>query len=481
MLGKVEFQVFEDLFHPCSIAVVGASEDPGKPGGAFFRNLITSGFKGRLYPVNIKGGRIGDFEVYRRLIDIPHPVDLVIVSIPREGVLDILEECASKKVKGVHFFTAGFGELGDSKGRELEEQMLRAARWGGFRIIGPNSAGMACPASAMPIAPEGFLGQAGDIAFLCQSGSLALGLLQVGMRRGLGFSKVVSLGNGLDLDSTDFLRYFDADPQTRIIALYLEGVKDGHLLLRLMKSTSRRKPLILWKGGRSRAGLAATCFHTAAPASPEFVWRDAARQAGALWVEGLYELADTLLALQRLPRCQLKGIAVISGLAEGGGGVGIAIADLLADAGLDTPRFSSRTRAQLRAVLGDVGSILLNPLDVSQVRGRFQPIEEALTVAVPDSNIDLVLVHQNLYTLLRWHSWEKILDLNRMFVRVCRERKKPLVMVLPPEMVETRSLELEQELSRMGIPVYPSAERAARALAQVKQYFSSIRSRAPSS
>ncbi len=471
MIGKAEFQDFEVLFHPRSIAVVGASQDPGRPGGAFFQNLITSGFKGRLYPVNIKGGRIGDFEVYRRLIDIPHPVDLVIVSIPREGVLDLLEECASKKVKGVHFFTAGFGELGDSKWREVEEQMLRTARRGGFRIIGPNSAGMACPSSAMPIAPEGFLGPAGDIAFLCQSGSLALELLQVGMRKGLGFSKVVSLGNGLDLDGPDFLRYFAADPQTRIIALYLEGVKDERLLLRLMKSISGRKPLILWKGGRSRAGLAATRSHTAAPARSELVWRDAARQAGALWVEGLYELADTLVALQRLPRCQIKGIAVISGLADGGGGTGIATTDILADAGLATPRFSPRTRAKLKAVLGDVGSILLNPLDVSQVQGRLQPIEEALTLAAREDNIDLLMVHQNLYLLLRWHSWEEILDLNRMFVRVCREQKKSLVMVLPPEMAETRSLELEQELSLQGVPVYPSAERAARALAQVKQYY----------
>jgi acyl-CoA synthetase (NDP forming) len=454
---------------------------PGRPGGAFFHNLVTSGFKGGLYPVNIKGGRIGDFKVYRRLTDIPHPVDLVIVSIPREGVLELLDECAAKKVKGVHFFTAGFGELGDSKGKGLEEQMLQKARWGGFRIIGPNSAGIACPACSMPIAPEGFLCQNGDIAFLCQSGSLSLELLQVGMRRGLGFSKVVSLGNGLDLDCADFLPYFAADPQTKTIALYLEGIKDGRLLLQLMKSISRRKPLLLWKGGRSRAGLEAAHSHTAALTSSESIWRAAARQAGALWVEGLYELADTLLALQRLPRRQLKGIAVVSGLANGGGGTGIVAADTFAAAGLDIPQFSARTRAQLQAVLGDVGSILVNPLDVSQVQGRFQPIEEALTLAVGDDNIDAVLVCQNLFTLLRWHSWEKIIDLNRMFARVCWEQGKPLVMVLSTEMVETKSLELEKELSQMGIPVYPSAERAARALALMKQYFSSIRSRTPSS
>ncbi|MBM2831471.1 MAG: CoA binding protein [Dehalococcoidia bacterium] len=471
MINGEDFQQFEAIFHPRSIAVVGASEDPVRPGGAFFQNLVTAGFKGGLYPVNLKGGKIGEYDVYRHLTDIPHPVDLVIVSIPRDGVLNVLEECAAKRVKGVNFFTAGFGELGDARARELEEHMLRLARRGGFRIVGPNSAGIACPSCAMPIGPEGFLGQPGDIAFLSQSGSLSLELVQAGMRRGLGFSKIVSLGNGLDLDSPDYLRYFAEDPQTRTIAMYLEGVQDGRLLLRLMKSVSRKKPVLLLKGGKGQAGLAAAQSHTAAMASSEAIWKAAARQSGALWMEGFNELVDTLVALQRLPQGRLKGIAVVSGLADGGGGTAIVTADLLAAAGLNIPQFSSATRDRLKSVLGAVGSILQNPLDISQVQGRFQSVEAALAAASGDSHIDLVLIYENLYTLSRWHSWERILDLNRMMVRVCREQKKALAVILPPEMMETRAVDLEGELSRQNVPVYPSAERATKALAQLKQYY----------
>jgi acetate---CoA ligase (ADP-forming) len=471
LISKPEFQQFEAIFHPRAIAVVGASEDPVRPGGAFFQNLVAAGFKGGLYPVNIKGGLIGGRPVYRHLTDIHHPVDLVIVSIPRDGVLGVLNECAAKRVKGVHFFTAGFGELGDARARELEDHMLRLARHSGFRIVGPNSAGIACPSCAMPIGPEGFLGQPGDIAFLSQSGSLSLEMVQAGMRRKLGFSNVVSMGNGLDLDSPDYLSYFAEDPGTMTIAMYLEGVQDGRRLLRLMKSLSRKKPVLLLKGGKGQAGLAAALSHTAAMASSEAVWKAAARQSGALWMEGFNEMVDTLVALKRLPQGRLKGIAVVSGLADGGGGTAIVTADLLAAAGLNVPQFSPATRNQLQGVLGTVGSILQNPLDISQVQGRFDAVEAAMVAASRDSHIDLVLIYENLYTLSQWHTWERIQELNRMFVRVCCEQKKALAVILPPEMMEMKAVDLEAELSRENIAVFPSAERATRALAQLKRYY----------
>lgn len=470
-LSASDFRFFETLFHPRSIAVAGVSENVRRPGGAFFQNLIDCGYKGKLYPVNIKGGSFGKLEIFRHVTDIPCPVDLVIVSIPRDGVRELMRDCAAKRVKSVQIFSAGFGELGDKEGKQLEQDILVEAKKGGVRIVGPSSIGIGCPASGMPLAPEGFLGEPGDVAFLCQSGSISLELVQVCTRRGIGLSKAVGTGNSIDLDTTDFLPYLAADDKTKAIALYLEGSRESPLLFRLIEDISKEKPVLLWKGGRSEAGQRVVSSHTASQPSPSPRWKALARSSGAVWVESLYEMTDTLLAFKKVGSFRGEDVAVVSGLANGGGGTGIAAVDTLVAAGLSVPRFSGVVRGELQSLLGRVGSILDNPLDVSQAVRNPDKIEKAMMLAAGEPNIGLILLHENLYTLLRWLDREQLLAMNRRFIEVSRRLKKPLVVILPREMVESQSLELEQELCRNGIAVFPSAERAAKALANVAGYY----------
>ena len=215
--------------------------------------MKSAGFPGLIYRIGSSGGRIGDLEIFptRRLI--PGEIDYVIVAVPRQSALELLDDCAAKNVKAVHFFTAGFSETDTQQGRKLEEQMLEKARQGNVRIIGPNCIGVYCPEHKTPFL-MGILGESGSVGFVSQSGGIATKLATIGMARHINYSKGVSFGNGIDLDAGDFLQYLAADPKTKVIGAYLEGTRDGARLFNTMKEVARAKPLVVWKGGRTEAG-----------------------------------------------------------------------------------------------------------------------------------------------------------------------------------------------------------------------------------
>ncbi len=206
----------ESVFFPKSIAIVGASWDKYKTGYQYVDRLVAAGFKGKIYPVNPKGGELLGLKVYPTLTAIPEPVDYVIVSIPRQSVLPLIKECAAKGVKAVQFFTAGFTEATDGIGQELEAKIVKKAQQGRFRIIGPNCIGVYCPESKIPLGSWAGLGEDGSISFLSQSGGMAISIVEMGIARGINYNKGISYGNGCDLDSVDFLEYFILDPKTTL-------------------------------------------------------------------------------------------------------------------------------------------------------------------------------------------------------------------------------------------------------------------------
>ena len=463
---------FEAIFYPKSIAVVGASANENKPGGRWVRVLINRGFKGKVYPVNPSESTIFGLKTYPDVSSIPDHVDYVIIAVPRHLVLSILNDCAAKRVKAVQLFTAGFSEAGDEQGIRLEQEIVKKARDGGFRVIGPNCIGVYCPTINLPLGAEGLLGEAGATALIVQSGSLALRGVQSGITCGLHFSKVVSYGNGCDLDSTDFLEYFALDPETEVIGAYLEGAKDGRRLLRDVREISKKKPIVMWKGGRSEAGTKAATSHTGVLASPAFLWKAAFRQAGAIEVNSLEELIDTLYAFQQLSSLAGSGIAIISGLVDGGGGQTVAAADTCTELGLDIPPFSDQAKSQLKALVGEIGSILHNPLDISVVGSNVEKIRRVIEVAMGEEHISLIIVQENLdvmLTLLSKEWIEKIID---MLIELRKKQTKPIVMVLQPGLSEVERLAIARKLSQAKIPVFPTLERAARAIANMKRYFS---------
>lgn len=461
---------FEPIFYPKSVAVVGTSATSIKAGSLWVWALSSAGFPGLIYPVGSKGGRIADLEIFPNLRLVPGEVDYVIVSIPRQSVLELFDDCVAKNVKAVQFFTAGFSEMDAQQGHKLEEQMLEKARQGNVRIIGPNCIGVYCPEHKIPFL-MGTLGESGPVGFVSQSGGIATKLVTTGIARHINYSKGVSFGNGIDLDASDFLQYLAADPKTKVIGAYLEGTRDGTRLFNTMKEVAKVKPLVIWKGGRTEAGAQAAMSHTGSLASSAAIWSAMLKQAGAIEVHNLEELTDTLLIFQQLRHWQGTSAAIIGGLADGGGGNSVAAGDACMENGLRVPPLSLETKQELSELLGEVGSILRNPVDVSQAQFRgLATLFQAIDLVARDTVIDIVLIQEDMDILLPIYSWKGLEEINEFFIELGSRQNKPIIVVLPPGSAEPERLQIEQKLLAASIPVFCSMERAAKAICKLNQY-----------
>ncbi len=475
-LFEERLKEFEPIFYPKSIAVVGVSANEAKPGSQWVKALISAGFAGHIYPIGSGGGIISGLKIFPNLRLVPGEVDYVIVSIPRQSVLKLLDDCAAKKVKTIHFFTAGFSETGKPEWCGLEDQMVRKARQNGIRIIGPNCLGVCCPESRIPfgMTPLGKIGIGGSVGFISQSGGIADRLIEIGVIRHINYSEGVSFGNGIDLDASDFFQYLAADPKTTVIGAYLEGTRRGHRLFDTMKEVVKAKPLVVWKGGRTEAGAQAAISHTGSLTSSTAVWSAMLKQAGAIEVHSLEELTDTLLIFQQLGHWKGNNIAVIGGLGGGGGGISVSASDACIESGLELPSLSSKTKEELVSLLGEVGSILHNPIDVSQAQLRGgSTLFQAIKLVVNDPAVELLLIQEDMGILLSFLSWGRVERINDFFIDLRRRQNKPLIVVLPSGSAEPERLDIEQRLLRASIPVFPTMERAANAIVAINKYFSS--------
>jgi acyl-CoA synthetase (NDP forming) len=469
-LFEEKLKEFEPIFYPKSIAVVGASATSIKAGSLWVWDLKSAGFPGPIYPVGSSGGRIGDLEIFPNLRLVPGEIDYVIVSIPRQSVLQLLDDCVAKNVKAVQFFTAGFSEIDAQQGRKLEEQMLEKARQGNIRIIGPNCIGVYCPEHKIPFL-MGMLGESGPVGFVSQSGGIATKLVTNGIARHINYSKGVSFGNGIDLEASDFLQYLAADPKTKVIGAYLEGTRDGARLFNTMKEVAKVKPLVVWKGGRTEAGAQAALSHTGSLASSAAIWSAMLKQAGAIEVHSLEELTDTLLIFQQLRHWQGTRAAIIGGLADGGGGNSVAAGDACMENGLNVPPLSFETKQKLSELLGEVGSILRNPVDVSQAQFRgLAALFQAIDLIARDTVIDIVLIQEDIDILLPIYSRKGLEEINEFFIELGNRQNKPIIVVLPPGSAEPERLQIEQKLLAASIPVFCSMEHAAKAICRLNQY-----------
>jgi len=394
----------------------------------------------------------------------------VVASVPARSVLQLLDECIEKKARFVQFFTAGFSETGSSEGEDLERRMLEVAHKGGLRIIGPNCIGNFCPAAGIPLGPVpgGKTGTPGTVSFISQSGGMAAKLVEYGFARQIGFSKGVSVGNCIDLDTSDFLDYFTHDEDTRIIGAYLEGTRDGRRLFKSLRKASAAKTTVILKGGRTEAGSAAARSHTGSLASSPPVWSAMLHQAGAIEARNLEELADCLLLLQQLGPLRARNVAVVGGLADGGGGISVSGSDACNDNGLAVPPLQPKTRERLLSLIGEVGSILRNPVDVSPAQFRgLDTLHEALGVVASDDGIDLVMIQEDVDIMHSFLGIDETREVNEFMVQLPQETNKPLVAVLPVGSTETHRLAVEEQFLSAGIPVFPTMARAARAVALV--------------
>jgi acyl-CoA synthetase (NDP forming) len=431
----------------------------------FVRALQHMDFPGPIYPINPHAQEVLGLPCYASLLDVPGPVDHVISSIPASGVLELMDHAAAKGVHSVHFFTAGFRETGEEERVTLEQEILRRARGAGVRVIGPNCMGLYCPASKLAFDHE-CPRESGNVAFISQSGLNAEELIIYASLRGVRFSKVVSYGNAVDLDESDFLEYCAVDPETAVITTYIEGVKDGRRFLKALSAASAAKPIIVLKGGVTGAGSRAADSHTGSLAGSAQVWEAACRQAGALTVQTLAELEDMAVAFSFLRRPAGRGVAIM-GI---GGGSSVLSADAAERERLSVPALSEELQTQLRRFTPLAGTSVRNPLDTVGIRGREQFLE-AVRIVASSPEIHLLLIQSRIDWTpgMGQDSVEFVAQGVEALEEAAEVAGKPVVAVIwPPTSVETmdRVLSFQDRCARAGLPVFWGVHRALHAVSR---------------
>jgi acetyltransferase len=446
------------IFTPRSVAVVGAPRT-FKPGLVFLQALLDPGFKGDVFPINPSADQILGLKAYPSVSAIPKPVDLAIALVSVDQIYEVIADCARKGVKAVIVFTSGFGETGNPAGPERERKMLAAARAGNVRLVGPNCMGVYCPESGLGFFPS-MPATEGPVGFVSQSGSLSAFVTLMGTLRGMSFSKVVSIGNECDLSSNDFIEYLGADEKTAIIAAYLEGTRDGKALLRVLRRASLKKPVIVWKTGRTSTGACAVASHTGSLAGSDNVWDSVFRQSGAIRAQTLEEMIDIATTFYYVPKTTGRRLAIISGP----GGPAVAAADALEHNGLVMAPLSEETVARLRRIVPPSGASLRNPVDLGVAPWAMISIySDTLRVVDADDNVDAaVLIGGGLTPSAQQEYLESMLELKPSL-------KKPCMLISLAGF--TGDIEFCKKLQSAGYPLFLSPERAIGAYAKVAQYY----------
>jgi acetyltransferase len=349
----------ERILQAESVAVIGASKTATKRGYQAIRTLLDEGYEGRIYPVNPREKRILGFPCYPSVSAIDGEVDLALVTTPARTLPAILQECGSKGIQGAVIIAGGFGER-DAAGKQLEDQVVAAARQWGIRLVGPNTSGIMNLHSHLNLVG---LKQAppGEIALVSQSGNMALTLItEARVKSRKGFSYYVGVGNEADIKFHEYLAFFQNDPATRAILMYVEGMREGRKFLEQAYRTSLVKPIVMLKSGRTATGKRSAGSHTGALAGMSRVAMGAFRRAGIVMIEQSDELFPVAETLSSLPPIKNNSVAI---LADGGGHATIA-ADLLSDQAIELPRLGDKTREKLKAILPDAATVT-NPVDVA--------------------------------------------------------------------------------------------------------------------
>ncbi len=449
------------FFRPRAIAVIGASRQPDNIGRRVLEYLVMNHFNGPVYPVNPRANVVGSICAYPTIGDVPGPVDLAIIAVPAQAVLPVVEACGKKGVRGLVVITAGFAETGD-EGRAAQQRVVETARGYGMRIVGPNCLGLMntsdevhMNASFSPVFPP-----RGRVAMSSQSGALGLAILEYARDLGLGLSTFVSVGNKADVSGNDLIQYWEDDPDTDLILLYLESFGNPRRFARLARRVGRKKPILVVKAGRTLAGTRAAGSHTAALAASETAVEALFRQAGVIRADTLEELFDVASLMANQPLPQGPRVAIITNA----GGPGILATDALAGAGLEVPEPSAVTQDRLRSFLPSAAN-LKNPVDMIASAGPEQ-YRQAVEAVLADRTFDAVLI---IFIPVGLADSEGVATAVREAVASARSDgnvNKPVLACF----MSTSGLRTPLAVGDEKIPSYRFPESAARALARSYEY-----------
>lgn len=440
----------------------------------WLRNYST--FTGQLYSVQIDPNEIPGIEAmgvtnFTSILDVPGEIDYVMIAVPRPVAARVMADVAKKGVGGVALFTSGFAETGEEEGIRLQKQLLQIARDGDVTLIGPNCMGLYNRRLGIRQAADQGAGEAGECGFISQSGTHAINFGLVGEAHGVRVSTSISIGNAIVLDVPDYLDYLADDPETKVIAMYIEGVKDGRRFIESLRRATAKKPVVVWKGGVTEAGARATMSHTGSLAAPKAVFDAIVKQCGAIPATSLEDTIDAVKALLHAKPATGRGM----GLMAMTGGQSVVITDAFVTAGLDVPRLSDASYEQLGSFFNIVGGSYQNPLDMGGTIG-FGGSQETLlklfAILDADPNVDGIGMEMASGFLARmWQANPASLDgLLDTLAKHAESSSKPFVLVLQPQHVEDVVAAARKRVQERGLAVFPSFERAARALKRAIDY-----------
>jgi len=453
----------DGIFFPASVAIAGVGDN--NTGRQYLDSLFSSGFKGKIYPMNPRGGEIEGLKVFPNVKDIPGQVDYVVSCLPAPMVPQLIKDCSEKGAKVVSLFTAGFSELGSHMGRELEMEISLLARTNGLRVLGPNCMGVYCPKSSLSFAQD-FPKESGSVALVCQSGGNAIYLVRSAAQRGVRFSKVISYGNGCDIDESDLFDYLAQDPETQIVTAYIEGVRDGARFLRALSDLSATKPVIVLKAGCTQDGARTTASHTGAMSGPDEVWSSLLQQARAIRVYTLEEMIDMMVTFLFFPVPRGRNVAV----AGFGGGASVLVTDVCNSYGFTLPPGHRIVSKELDSFIrSEAGLVLTNPIELNLPRKAAYQATKAL---LADEDMDLLLAHCT-FSQTPWPIHDNLAGrLADVVVRIHADVDKPIGVILVSHIPKTEQqfLNLQQKYHEAGLPVYHSMPSACLAIDRFLRY-----------
>jgi acetate---CoA ligase (ADP-forming) len=455
-MAEQDIRTLDAILRPRSIAVVGASRRPGTIGFQIVANLLKYGYQGVVYPVNPKAGSIHAVPAYGSVADIPGEVDLAVVVVPKEHVLEVVDQCGAKGVKGLVVISAGFREVGGA-GVERERELLERVRRHGMRLVGPNCMGVLSTAPELRMnatfAPS--MPPAGPVSLMSQSGAMGVTILDYAAEYGIGINDFVSVGNKPDVSGNDLVRYWADDERTRVILMYLENFGNPRRFTWLARTITKKKPIIVVKAGRSGAGALAASSHTGALAGLDVATDALLAQCGVIRVDTVEELFDMAMAFGTLPVPAGNRVAIVTNA----GGPGIIIADACEGRGLEVVPLSEATQAALREVLAAEASVR-NPVDMI-ASATPESYRLVLDRVLRDENVDAAIAAFVPPLGVRQE------DVAQAIVKAKKGHDKPVLAVL---MGREGLPAGRAQLKEAGVPGYIFPESAAKALAAMYRH-----------
>ncbi len=466
-----------DVLDAKSVAVIGVSASMGY---YWAHSMLQWEHDLKVWFVSRRGGEVLGHKILTSIEDIPENIDYAIIRVPYRAVPETLRECHKKGVRGVTIFTSGFSELGTEEGKLREIEIRDILDETGMRAFGPNCMGLMYPKKGFAFMPT-IKRLSGDVGFLSQSGGVAITAYTAGVESGVGFSKVFSFGNQVDITPQELLDYFLEDNETNTIGAYIEGAKNGRSVLESMKRLASKKPLVVLKGGRSSEGALAASSHTGALAGSREIWNAVFHQANVMTVDTLEDMIATLsvFSLSPKPKSRNVGLIAISG------GTSVILTDLCIEKGLKVPRTSEDTIKKLDPLILDVGTGLNNPIDLAADYYQDQTTSEVIRLAGTDANFDSLIIGADVHNMYQAASimgagdvlvefWKVMAQAGK---KVVEKENKPVLVAIPEVAYTDQRAEAWSVFVEQGLPVFRNINEAVSALSQVCDYYETKDSR----